>query len=734
LIENADAAYGVLTDAIKSSDSSYDSELIGRAFFYAEKAHHEQKRRTGEPYITHPAHVAKILISLGMDNESIIAALLHDVVEDTDVTLDELKREFSEDVAMLVDGVTKIGKIPYSSREEVQAENLRKLLMAMSHDIRVIIIKLADRLHNLRTIEAMVEQKRRDIALETIEVYAPIAHRLGIRAIKEELEDLAIRQLDPIGYNGIVEMLDARQKDRNELLNNVQNQINERLNHEYPDVHLEGRVKSIYGIYRKMYMQGKTFDEIYDIYAVRVIVNSVTECYNILGIIHDMFRSLPGRFKDYISTPKANIYQSLHTTILSRKGIPFEVQIRTWDMHHNAEYGIAAHWKYKAGISKNDEQWESRLAWIRQLLDSQKDNGDVQEIVQTIKNDLTQDDVFVVSPKGDIIILPAGSTVIDFAYAIHSAVGNKMVGAKVDGKIVPIDYKVKTGQVVEIITSSQPGKGPSRDWLSIVHTSEARSKIRSWFKKEERPENILRGRTEFEKELKRNYMTFDSDEKKTEFIDKIRLRYHCNSEDDFYAMIGYGGLILVNIFPRIKDEYTKNFKPEPTDDDIIETALNRSSPSRSRSSEGIIIKGVGDCLVKLSRCCSPLPGDRIIGYITRGHGVSVHKRDCTNVPVDIVESEEPERWVNAEWADTHDESFKAMIDIFAVDRSKLVLEITQILANMNVTINALSAREVKGGNCTISLTVSVSGVEHLKSVIAKLTKVAGIISVDRGIL
>lgn len=727
-----ETAYQALINAIEKSELTYQTELLRRAFEFANKAHQGQMRATGEPYIIHPVNVAVILMELGMDSESIVAALLHDVVEDTGVSLEELEKEFGAGIAQLVDGVTKIGKIPYSSREEEQAENLRKMLIAMSEDIRVIIIKLADRLHNLRTIDAKDPQKRRDKALETLEVYAPIAHRLGIRAIKEELEDISISQLDPIGYQTIVQALDERQKDRQTFLQYIKEQIRDRLSQEYPEVHLEGRVKSTYGIYRKMYMQGKGFDEIYDIYAVRVIVNTVTECYNVLGIIHDMFRSIPGRFKDYISTPKANVYQSLHTTILSRQGIPFEIQIRTWDMHYNAEYGIAAHWKYKDGIHKNDKQWEGRLAWIRQLLDNQKDAGNVEEIVQTIKNDLTQDDVFVVSPKGDIIILPLGSTVIDFAYAIHSAVGNRMVGAKVDGKIVPIDYQVRTGEVVEILTSQQVGKGPSRDWLNIVHTSEARNKIRSWFKKEERPENIERGRTEFERELKRNYMRFQSEEVYNQFLDRLRIRYRCNSADDFYAMIGYGGLQLTNLLPRIKEDYNKYYKPVPSEEEIAVLKKQASPVKNARSQDGITIKGIDNCLIKLSRCCSPLPGDDIVGFITRGHGVSIHKRDCTNVPSDLSLCEEPERWVEALWNHTQRTNFKAVIDILAIDRPQFLLEVTQLIANMNVTLHAVSAREIKGGNCSVTLTVSVDSLTHLNNVIAKMRKIRDVLTVERG--
>ena len=578
-----------LLEAAKKSNKSYHLELIEKALQFAQRAHEGQTRRSGEPYVCHPISVAIILIELGMDTESVAAALLHDVVEDTEIDLPTIRKEFGDDIAMLVDGVTKLTKMPTFSREEQQGENLRKMLLAMSEDIRVIIIKLADRLHNMRTIEAQPPQKRREKSLETLEVYAPIAHRLGIRAVKEELEDLGIRQLDPVGYSEIVAALASREQDRKSLLDGIRQQISERLADVSPDAYLEGRVKSIHGIYRKMYMQGHAFDEIYDIYAVRIIVDTVTECYNILGIIHDMFRPIPGRFKDYISTPKPNRYQSLHTTVITRAGVPFEVQIRTWEMHHTAEYGIAAHWKYKEGISSRGDRADERLAWIRQLLESQKESDDVEEIVRTIKSDLAPEEVFVVSPKGDVISLPVGSTVIDFAYAIHSAVGNRMIGAKVDGRIVPIDYQVKTGEIVEILTTSQQGHGPSRDWLKIVKTSEARSKIRSWFKKEKRAENIIEGRAEFDREMRRDMIQL-TEEQRNEFLMGFAKQYHCQTIDDFFAMIGYGGLSLQRILPRIKEEYNKHYRASAPEQPLqLEDLVDKSKPSHS--SEGVAVRG-----------------------------------------------------------------------------------------------------------------------------------------------
>ncbi len=497
--------YALLKERLQKEKSFTKAEIaeIDKAYALAEEVHSAQLRYSGQPYIIHPIAVANILVDFGMDAQSIEAALLHDTVEDTDVTLEQLKREFGDEVAALVDGVTKLGKVPLATKEEFQAENIRKMLLAMYQDIRVIIIKLADRLHNMRTLDFMAPQKKRDIALETLEIYAPIAHRLGIRAAKEELEDLAIRFLDPIAYADIEKSLDQMTKSRLEFLEETKEKIRERISTVVKNPQIDGRIKSVHGIYRKMYMQNKNFDQIYDIYAIRIIVDSVIDCYNCLGVIHDMFRPMPGRFKDYISTPKPNMYQSLHTTVLGRDGIPFEVQIRTWEMHRTAEFGIAAHWKYKLGL-KGKSNLDERLAWIRQMLDDQKESGDVQELVRAIKSDLIPEDVFVFTPRGDVINLPSGATVIDFAYAIHTAVGNKMVGAKVDGRIVPIDYQVKTGEIVEVLTSSQQGKGPSRDWLSIAKTSSARNKIRSWFKNEKRDENIVEGKAEVEREFPRN--------------------------------------------------------------------------------------------------------------------------------------------------------------------------------------------------------------------------------------
>lgn len=727
--ENPDELYGKLIKLVRENMTENDVSLVEKAYFIAKKAHEGQFRFSGEPYIIHPVSVAIILYNLGMDGESMAAALLHDVVEDTDMTKENIQEEFGEDVANLVEGVTKLGKVPIFTKEEQQAENVRKMLMAMSQDIRVIIIKLADRIHNMRTLSFMRPDKRREKAQETLEIYAPIAHRLGIRGVKEELEDLAISYLDPIAYKEIRDRLEQQQSKRKEYLDSIQKKISERIKLVVPNASISGRIKSVHGIYRKMYMQGKSFDEIYDIYAVRIIVDDVIDCYNCLGIIHDMFKSIPGRFKDYISTPKANMYQSLHTTVIGDEGIPFEVQIRTWEMHRTAEYGVAAHWKYKLGMSGR-QKFEEKFSWIRQLLESQNVSENPQDIVNTIKTDLVQEEVFVFTPKGTVINLPAGATVVDFAYAIHSAVGNRMVGAKVDGRIVPIDYVVKTGEIVEIITSSQQNKGPSRDWLKFVKTSGARNKIRSWFKKERREENILEGKMEVEREFKRNFIRL-SDQQFDKFILDVAQRQRFNSIDDFYAAIGYGGISLNKMMPHIKDEYVKEFKqPEPVEEDVIKIT-KPSQKKRTKSQDGVVIEGIDNCLIKLSKCCSPVPGDKIIGFITRGHGVSIHKRDCTNVPKVIELADEPDRWIPAGWDSSVKEDFTATVSMTCLDRVGLMADVSKMIADMRVMIYGINTKSKKDGRASLELTIGVNGIEHLNGVMAKLRKINGVLDVER---
>lgn len=720
------ANYERLYKQMQDFGGTYDYALVKKAFEYCVLKHEGQKRSTGEPYYTHPFNVALIIVSLGMDSKAIAAALLHDVVEDTDATLEDIKREFGEEVALLVDGVTKIGRLNFSSKEQQQAESLRKMLIAMGQDIRVIIIKLADRLHNMRTIDAMTPQKQRDKSVETLEIYAPIAHRLGIRSVKEELEDLALKHLDPIAYKEIENLLTLRKQHREQILEEIKNRIEARLKEVMPGAQMafQGRVKSIYGIYRKMFVQGKDFDEIYDIYAIRIITDTVANCYNILGVMHDMFRPIPNRFKDYISTPKPNMYQSLHTTVLSRAGIPFEIQIRTFEMHHTAEFGIAAHWKYKEGVTDNNRKMEERLAWIRQILDSQAATTDDSDLVRSIKVDLSQEDVFAVTPKGDVINLPVGSTIVDFAFAIHSQVGIKMVGAKADGKIVPINHEIKTGEVIDILTTNQPGHGPSRDWLNIAVTSQAKSKIRAWFKKEKRAENIAAGKLETEKEFRRNNIDLN-DEENAEFINEIAKKLKFTGADEFYAAIGYGGLLLSKVMPRIKEDYNKRTAAAKPAETVT------VAPKSSKSSEGVVVDGIDNCLIKLSKCCAPLPGDDIIGFITRGHGVSIHKRDCNNVPKDLKNCAEPERWIPAHWNTVKPESFTSTLQVSAIDREGLLMDVMNALYNMRVPVHSINARQVKSGNCIVVMTVSTEGVEHLKSIISRLEKLKSVFSVER---
>ncbi len=713
---------------LEKQEFNYNIDVIYKAFVTCVDAHRGQKRYTNEDYYIHPLNVAKILVGLGMDTESVAAALLHDVVEDTPTTVEDIKKAFGEDIALLVDGVTKIGQLNFSTKEQQQAESLRKMLIAMGQDIRVIIIKLADRLHNMRTIDAMPEQKQRDKALETLEIYAPIAHRLGIRPVKEELEDISIKHLDPVAYAEIEELLKVRKPQREQILDEIKDNIETRLTSIMPNVQIayQERVKSIHGIYRKMYIQGKDFDEIYDVYAIRIITDTVADCYNILGIMHDMFRPIPNRFKDYISTPKPNMYQSLHTTVISRAGVPFEIQIRTFEMHHTAEFGIAAHWKYKEGITDNDKKMEDRLAWIREILDTQAGSADMTDILRTIKVDLSQEDVFAVTPKGDVINLPVGSTIVDFAFAIHSAVGVKMVGAKVNGKIMPINHIIKTGEVIEILTTNQVGHGPSRDWINVAVTNQAKSKIRAWFKKEKREENIETGRNDFERELKRNFINI-ADEDMEEYVATFAKRLHFSTNDEFYAAIGYGGVLLSKIMPRLKEEYKRNFeKQQETKVPIITKPVNRG-----KSSDGVVVEGVDNCLIKFSKCCAPLPGDDIIGYITRGHGVSIHKRDCVNVPKDITTSQEPDRWLKAHWQGKITDSFVSTLQITAIDRDHILGDVMNTFYNMRVPVHNINARSLKGGNCQILITLAADSVEHIKSIIARLEKIEGVFSVER---
>ena len=720
--------YEQLKDDMAACNKSFDLDLIDKAYNFAITAHDSQQRISGIPYILHPTSVACILVELGMDTQSIVAALLHDVVEDTYYSISDIEKNFGKEIANLVNGVTKLGKIPFSSQEEEQSENLRKMLIAMSEDIRVIIIKLADRLHNMRTIDCMDPQKRRDKARENMEVYAPIAHRLGIRMIKEELEDLSLKYLDPVAYKEIENELELGREDREHLLAIIKKRIEQKIIPFVPDLYIEGRVKSINGIYRKMFIKNHLMEEIYDVYAVRIIVNTVNDCYNILGLIHEAFRPIPNRFKDYVSTPKPNMYQSLHTTVIGKEGIPFEVQIRTWKMHYMAEYGVAAHWKYKLGLKNKKDSLEDSLAWIRNMLANQNENSDAGDIVRMIKSDLVPEEVFVLSPKGDVINLPTGATVIDFAYAIHTEVGNHMVGAKVDKRIVPIDYKVRTGQIIEILTTKDRNRGPSRDWLKIVKTSEARSKIRQWFKRERREENLIQGKAEVEREFYRVGIRLEEDKLK-QFLMTIAKMHRCDTVDKFYETIGYGGIILSRIMPKIKDEYNKLKNNETVNTGkVIKKELIFENKVKTK---GVVIDGIENCLLKFSKCCNPIPGDEIIGFITRGYGVSLHKRNCVNVPRDIKNSAEPNRWVNARWANNVKEKFNSDMKILTMDKANIIAEITMQISYMHVEIQSFTLNKSNDGMAQIYMSVLIKNMEHLKSVINKKSKINGVISVER---
>ncbi len=715
-----------LMEKIRLSEKQYDAEKIMRAYELANTAHEGQLRSSGDKYITHPLSVASILLDYCMDTDTICAALLHDVVEDTDVKLEELKKQFGSDVALMVDGVTKIGLVPLNTKEEQQAENIRKILMAMSKDIRVIIIKLADRLHNMRTLDARPPEKQRKTSLETMNFYAPIAHRLGMNDVKDEMENIAIHYLDPYGVSEVERLLDLHKEERDTFIDSIKERIQERISDIKPEPIIEGRVKSIYSIYKKVFLKNKRFDEIYDVYAVRIIVHSVIECYNVLGVIHDMFRPIPYRFKDYIATPKPNRYQSLHTTVIGREGIPFEVQIRTVEMHNTAQYGVAAHWKYKAGLS-GSVAGEKRFDWIRQLLEHQQEADDVEQLTDAIKTDLSPDEVFVFSPKGDVFSLPLGATVLDFAYTIHTQVGNKMIGAKVGGRMVSFDYQVKTGDIIEILTSGSPGYGPNRNWLEIAKTTEAKAKIRTWFKKERREENIVRGRDELERELKRNNLVVEP-----RILEEAARHQHLVSVDDLYAAIGYEGVSLSKVIGRIKELKQRQQRDQAIPVITAESAAESIEQTNRRSrKKGIVVEGVDNCLIKFAQCCNPLPGDPIIGFVTRGFGVSIHKRDCINVINNMDSAENKDRWINVGWAGVDDSTYRATVDVIAENKTSLLADVMAAIAANHIPVHEMNMHRLKNGNSSLVMTIEIGGVEQLSNVMARLQKISGVISVER---
>ncbi|MBO5945175.1 MAG: bifunctional (p)ppGpp synthetase/guanosine-3',5'-bis(diphosphate) 3'-pyrophosphohydrolase [Clostridia bacterium] len=728
-----------LLDVIEHNDKYYDLEKIKEAFVYAEQLHAGQFRLSGEPCICHPVAVAAIVAELGLDTDSICAALLHDTVEDcADKTnLETLTKMFGTDVAMLVDGLTKIIQVQVADKEEAHIENIRKMLLAMNRDIRVIFIKLCDRLHNMRTLGVKREERQRAIALETMHIYAPLAHRLGIQRIKQELENISLYYLDRVGYEEVQTSIDKKYGQSRDFLHEAKHIIRDKLTENNINFYLEGRVKSVYSLYRKMYTYNKEFDEIYDFYALRVIVDTELECYTALGLVHELFKSVPGRFKDYISTPKPNLYRSLHTTVIGKSGIPFEIQIRTRRMHEEAEYGIAAHWKYKSG-ERSDSSIDEKLHWISKLLESDENTRDPDEFMHSFKTDIFHDETFVFTPKGDVISLPLGSTVIDFAYAIHSAVGNKMMGAKVNGVIVPIDKIPQNGDIIEIITSNA-SKGPSRDWLKIVKTGEARSKIRQWFKKEKKAENIIVGKAEVEREIKKIDKNVN-EAQITDIITKIANRIGISSIDDFYNTIGFGGLSIQRFLPKIKEEIEKlnlalGITKAPTHEEQLSKI--QATTKRLRSGGGIIIDGEAGCQVKFAKCCNPLPGDKIVGFITRGFGVSVHKSDCPNVTVSRRNEENLSRWVRAEWEKTESTSanagvYEALIQIIAEDGIGVLAAISMALADMKVSISQINTQPQKNGDMAIILHIGCKSTSHYDSIVSRLRSIPAVINVSRG--
>lgn len=711
-----------LLERVRKQNPQANIKKIRAAYECAAKAHEGQKRKNGEPYIIHPVSVAEIIVEMGLDTDSICAGLLHDCIEDTTFGYKEIENKFGTPVAELVDGVTRLGMLRYSKEQE-QFEDLRKMFLAMAKDIRVILIKLADRLHNMRTIQHLPERKQRDKALETMEIYAPIAHRLGMSRIKWELEDLSLKCLDPIGYNEIVEGLKAQSAQHEEFLHGIQTRIGSKLTDSHIGHQISARVKHIYSIYRKMYAQHKTINEIYDICAVRVIVDTVADCYNVLGYVHDLYKPIPGRFKDYISTPKPNGYQSLHTTVIGRAGVPFEIQIRTVEMHKMAEYGVAAHWKYKQGMDKQGN--EQAFAWIRQLLEAQQDT-EAEDFIKNIKVDLFADEVFVFTPKGDVVNMPAGATPIDLAYAIHSAVGNRMTGCKLNGRIAPIDSQLKNGDIVEILTSKE-ARGPGRDWVKIVKTTEARNKIKQWFKKECREENIVNGHDDLDRELRANLLFNGFYE--NEDIQKNTLnKFSFGTLDELYAAIGYGGITLTKVINKVKDDVNRMRRANETEH--IEQPL----PARraSKSNTGVVVEGIDNCLVKFARCCTPIPGDEIIGFVTRGYGVSIHRRDCVNVHFD----EDPDRWLSAWWDEdvasaNRTNRFPTGLQISTRSRIGVLSDVTAILAASKINVHEISARDLNDGFAVINAMVDVQGVHQLDNLISRIRGIKGVLDITR---
>ena len=728
-METFEEHYASMTDTIRKRMPDADFALIDKAVDYANKKHAAQKRKDGSPYIIHPLAVAQIVTEMGLDMDAILGALLHDCIEDTDASHEEIEKLFGPTVAELVEGVTKLTRADFSSREQAQMENLRKMFMAMSKDIRVVLIKIADRLHNIRTMQYQSPEKQIAKCQETMDIYAPLAHRLGMQKVKWELEDTSLKYLAPKEYNEITAYLQEHKEQDESFMRTIQEKITQRLTAMGIHNTTYGRIKHVYSIYRKMQAQGKRMDELYDIYAFRVIVDSIPDCYNVLGHIHDLFNLIPGRFKDYISTPKPNMYQSLHTTVIGSQGIPFEVQIRTWEMHETAEYGIAAHWKYKQGTGSGTEK---DFEWVRRLLESQQD-ADAEEYVQSLKIDMFNDEVFVFTPKGRIVSLPSGSTPIDFAYAIHSGVGNAMVGAKVNNRIANIDTKLKNGDIVEVITS-KAAKGPSRDWLNICQSNQARTKIKQWFKKEKRDENIIHGKASFESEMKRSGLPLSA-LNDPDLEGALLRKLAFDNWDDMYAAIGYGGLTAVKAVGRIRDDINKSIKAQAAEK-LPQSPLRVNPDSEAvkqnrHAVNGVIVEDIDSCMIKFAKCCTPVPGDAIVGFITKGFGVSVHRADCPNAQ----NREDPKqagRWVRVRWANMEEQPFETTLELDCITRDGLVLDVAQALTTARVRVKELSGKDLANGRSTITIRFEVKNTAELNAIRTKLLNIRDVTGSKRG--
>ena len=719
-----------LISKIKANGNNVDIDLVKKAYDLAFEAHKEQKRESGEPYIIHPISVAMILADMGMDTNTIVAGLLHDVIEDTDYTYEDISNIFNVEVANLVDGVTKLGKIKYKSKEEQQADNVRKMLLAMAKDIRVIIIKLADRLHNMRTLKYMKPEKQKKKAQETLDIFAPLAHRLGISKIKWELEDLCLRYIHPEEYYDLVNMIAEKRVEREKFISRIIEELKENLDKANIDSDIEGRPKHFYSIYRKMVNKHKSIEQIFDLTAIRILVNTVKDCYAVLGIVHTIYKPIPGRFKDYIAMPKPNMYQSLHTTVIGSEGKTFEIQIRTFEMHRTAEYGIAAHWKYKSGVTGTDSKdmtFENKLTWLRDILEWQKEAVDATEFMEGFKLDLFSDEIFVFTPKGVVINLPAGATPIDFAYKIHTDIGNKCVGAKVNGKIVTLDYKLKTGEIVEILTSSS-SRGPNIDWLNIANSNQARSKIKQWLRKARREENLERGKEMLEKECKKQSLVF-SDLCKGPLYDKLLKRYHLNNVEEIYVAVGEGELLSSTVISKLKENVVKQVTEEELNKNIEEQIAKTERQTKKKQSYGVTVKGLNNIIVRFARCCNPVPGDDIAGYITKGRGVSVHRKDCSNFKA-IVEKQR-EKVVDVSWGTEKGTAYVAELEVKAEDRMCLLSDVMLVITDSNLSLLSLNAKSGKNGVANINIQVKIDNIEQLKELMKKIRRLQGILDVYR---